>query len=62
MGSAPRPAGIVLAILGFGFCLFVWAIASIMINDSILRAISRATSAQDLEQLLTAPGPLPQMR
>jgi len=35
-GRGTGAAGIVLAILGFVFCLLVWAVASIVINDSIL--------------------------
>lgn len=35
-GRGMAAAGIVLAILGFAFCLFAWAIGSILIHDNIL--------------------------
>jgi hypothetical protein len=35
-GRGTAAAGIVLAILGFGFCLFVWAIGSLVLNDTTL--------------------------
>jgi hypothetical protein len=35
-GRGMAAAGIVLAILGFAFCLFGWAIGSMLIHDSIL--------------------------
>jgi hypothetical protein len=35
-GRGTAAAGIVLSILGFVFCLFVWAVASTVINDTTL--------------------------
>jgi hypothetical protein len=35
-GRGTAAAGIVLATLGFAFCLFGWAIGSILVHDSIL--------------------------
>ena len=35
-GRGTAAAGIVLAILGFVFCFLVWAIASTVLNDTIL--------------------------
>ena len=35
-GRGTAAAGIVLAILGFGFCLFAWTAISIVLNDTTL--------------------------
>lgn len=35
-GRGTAAAGIVLSILGFVFCLFIWAVASMVINDTAL--------------------------
>jgi hypothetical protein len=35
-GRGTAAAGIVLAILGFAFCLFGWAIGSMLVHDNLL--------------------------